>query len=335
MPLPCEVAAYLQWAKLARSWRPEGVAWVAKKVLFINMDETSMKLNHGRGKGLLVSKRSLPPGKVRGKEVMSQSDGKACVSFLAFLTHDSSIQPLLPQIVLGNEKLLTLALVASLLPLKPSSFHVWRQKSGWNSHATMVKVLTLLRKCLKPVLWTHDVVLVLDVHRSHFDTSISSLASRYGIKLLYVPGKLTGWLQPADIACFWKLKSWLKRRWLELRSESPDGTVSHKDWLAAFFEVARQVLCGTRWQPAFKAVGLLDERCLSVRVLKQVGWETTPPIPSEPLSVDQLKAIFPKRAVVSRPSLFSWCLPKAKAKGKAKAKAKAMAGGVGHVPMLD
>ncbi len=34
-----------------------------EKVLFIITDETSMKLNRGRGKGLLMSRKSLSPGK--------------------------------------------------------------------------------------------------------------------------------------------------------------------------------------------------------------------------------------------------------------------------------
>ena len=71
----CQVEAFLHWAKLARSWKPEGTVRVLKTVLFINMDETSMKLNHGRSKGLLTSRR--PSSYQLG---CPQSDSLACVA---------------------------------------------------------------------------------------------------------------------------------------------------------------------------------------------------------------------------------------------------------------
>lgn len=304
-----KVLSFLQWAKIARSHGD-------KIPLFVNMDETSMKLNFGKQKGLLVRKHALPPGKKHRKEQVSSSDSKANVSFLAFLTHDTEIQPKLPQVILGNKRKLTLKIMKELALHQPANFRVWREESSWNNHCIMRKLISLLATCLKDYKATHQIILVLDVASCHRHTSIYALASRLGVRLLFVPSKLTYLLQPADTHLFSKLKASLRKRWRELLVESEAGTVSYEVWLSAFFGVARQILNSTRWQPAFHAAGLLDEQRLSHRVMQEAGWEVLPAIPVEILSDSQVKTVFPKKSVVRKASLFSWCLPKATAKAK-------------------
>ena len=82
---------------------------------------------------------------------------------------------------------------------------------------------------------------------------------------------------------------------------------------------------GTKWKPAFQAVGLLDETKLSPRILGQLGWQAPKLIADMVPSDDQLKSIFPRRSRINRASLFRWFWPNPKAKAKAKAKPKALA----------
>lgn len=309
---PSKVRAYLQWARVARSGE--------KIPLFVNMDETSMKLHFGRAKGLMVTKQSLPLGKQRRKEQVSSSDGKANLSFLTFLTHDASIQPKLPQILLGNKHVLTLSMVHVLHTKKPANFHLWREESSWNSHKLMRRAMTLLMRSLEEYTDSHQVVLVMDVARSHFHYSITAHANRLGLRLLYVPAKLTWLLQPADTHCFRRLKAKLRQRWLELATESETGKITHTEWVLAVFEVANGVLCGVRWLPAFKGAGLLGEFGLSAKVLEQLGWESPQSVPSASLSQEQLKCVFPRRSKVNRDTLFKWALTPGTPKAKPKAK---------------
>ena len=109
---------------------------------------------------------------------------------------------------------------------------------------------------------------------------------------------------------------------MELRVASESGVVSHAAWLIAVFDIIKKLFCGTKWFPAFKA--LLDETAgFSAKVQKELGWKGPHPIPSEALSEEQVKSIFPQKAKISRASLLKWCLPEPKAKPKATAKAKA------------
>ena len=294
------------------------------------MDETCMKLNHGRNRGLMISKQTLPPRKKRKKEQISSSEAKCCVSFLAFLTHDSTVQPKLPQVVLSNKKAVSLGMLHTLLASKPHSIRIWRENSGWTNHQVFRRLMTLLMQCLSEYVSTHQVVLVVDVAKAHFHSSIFAHANRLGLRLVYVPAKLTWLLQPADTHCFSRLKAQLRKRWLELRVDSEDGKVSATQWLLAVFEVVQKVLCGTKWLPAFKAVGLLDESTLSARILEQLGWASYESMPDTPLTSEQLRSIFPRRCrvpVASRTSLFKWALLEAAPKGTPKAKAPAMSSG--------
>lgn len=305
----------MQWAKVARSGD--------KIPLVVNMDETSMRLHFGRSKGLMISKQTLPPGKRHRKEQVTSSEGKANLSFLAFLTHDPSIQPKLPQILLGNKHVLLLSMVHSLLPKKPANFYLWREESSWNSHRIMRRAMSCLMECLKEYSATHQVILVLDVARAHFHHTVTAHANRLGLRLVYVPAKLTWLLQPADTHCFRRLKAKLRQRWLELAAESETGRISHTQWVLAVFEVANQVLCSVRWLPAFKAAGLLGEFGLSARVLGQLGWESPQSIQGAALTQEQLRFVFPRRSRVNRDTLFKWALTPATPKVVPKAKAAA------------
>lgn len=301
------------------------------------MDETCMKLNYGRNKGLMISKQTLPPGRTLKKEQISSSEAKSCVSFLAFLTHDSTIQPKLPQVVLSNKRTITLGMLGLLHAGKPDNIRIWVEDSGWTNHKVFRRLMTLLMQSLSEYTDTHQVILVVDVAKSHYHRTIFAYANRLGLRLVYVPAKLTWLLQPADTHCFSRFKAKLRKRWLELRVESEDGKISPTQWLLAVFEVAQKVLCGIKWLPAFKAVGLLDEGALSARIMEQVGWERPESMPCVPLSQEQLRSIFPRRSkvpAVSRSSLFKWVLPAAAAAAAPKAKPKAKASALPPAPDL-
>lgn len=313
----CEVKSWLQWAKSCR--RVDS----GKEPLFVNMDETSVCLNYGKGRGFIVSKRALAPGKSHRKEQISSSDAKARVSLLTFLTHKTHIQPKLPQIILGNKHQLSVSMLKQLQPHTPKQFYVWREESSWVNHAVVRRVLSLLSQCLQEFKDTHQIIFVLDCAKCHIHPTVFQLASRLQIKLLFVPAKLTSLLQPADTHCFSKLKRKLKQKWLQLRVESSTGEVSHLEWFMSMLGTVSQLLCSTKWESAFLSAGLLDETKLSCRVCQQLGWTSPVVLPADILSDDQLRKVLPKRSRLHKHSLFSWAMPKAT--GKAMPKAKALA----------
>jgi hypothetical protein len=283
--------------------------------LYINMDETSVAFHFGRQRGFVVRKRSLPTGKTHKKEHVA--DAKLNMSFLAFMTHDEDIQKKLPQVFIGNKHQIPAKSLGHITPHLPANFYLWREDSAWNCHASMRRAMCLLAKHLEEYASTHQIILVLDVARCHFDSSIFTLATRKGIRLLYVPAKLTWLLQPADTHAFSRLKQRLRKAWLGLCVESTTGKVERTQWLRQLFSVAHKLFTEVQWTSAFESNGLLDELKVSQRILKQLGWETPEAASSLILTPAQLSVVFPRRAKVNRDAIFRWALPSATAKAKA------------------
>jgi hypothetical protein len=190
-----QARAYFQWANYASSqkWRErfqdkECLSGPSKPSLYINMDETSLAYAFPQQRGTVVVTTYLPRGrKLRGQSTSVQ-DQRGHVTYMCFVANDSLAQARLPQILIGNEHFFTVSGLQKLcLSGKvPANIHLWRMKSAWNSHEKMRRALCILRNCLGQYMETHNVVLVLDVHGSHVHRSISLLARRLGIELVYV-----------------------------------------------------------------------------------------------------------------------------------------------------
>ena len=72
---------------------------------------------------------------------------------LACVADDPSIQPKLPQVLLGNEHQLTLETMRSIADDLPRSIMVWRQKTSWNSKVKSSQNIhhhTQIAACLAP-----------------------------------------------------------------------------------------------------------------------------------------------------------------------------------------
>ncbi|CAE8614454.1 unnamed protein product [Polarella glacialis] len=207
---------YFCWANYVRSCVPVG-----KRTLMINMDETA----------LAYSWAGLPNGRSLRTEQASRNDMRRNVTHLAFICDDSSIQPLLPQILLGNHSKFTIRLLNSVAGQLPPNLHLWRQDSSWNSHSTMRKALGILRRALQPIASTHSIILILDMARVHMHHTIYQHAKQCGTRLLYVPARLTWLLQPCDTHLFARFKNELRRRWHEERCQSESGIISSAGWL--------------------------------------------------------------------------------------------------------
>ena len=133
------------------------------------MDETAL-VRHVTGLRGTVVKVSAP--KQAAIERASLADRRSYISYLACITHDAAVQALLPQVLLGNEHQFTLALLRSVSSQLGPNIQLWRQKSAWNSHQTMRRWLTTLKKALGSLVESRTVVVLVDVHPSHIHNTI-------------------------------------------------------------------------------------------------------------------------------------------------------------------
>jgi hypothetical protein len=119
----------------------------------------------------------------------------------------------------------------------PNIVLLWK-KSAWNCHETMREILSLLAKALKSVMKERSVILILDVHSSHIDTTIFAHARRLGVRLVYIPASLTFLLQPCDTHVFAALKQLLRKMWQDRMSQNA-SRVDVKEWLSMIFRGVR------------------------------------------------------------------------------------------------
>ena len=94
--------------------------------------------------------------------------------------------------------MLTLDIMHRLQAAKPKNFQIWREDSSWSCHDIMRRLMGLIVKCLEECMHSHQMILVMDVAKAHFHRSIFAHASRLGLRLVYVPAKITWLVQPAD-----------------------------------------------------------------------------------------------------------------------------------------
>ena len=266
---------------------------MGRRPLILNMDETSVVRHVSGLRGTIVRQRSRGQD---AKDHASLGERRSYVSFLACVTHDMSVQAKLPQVLLGNEHQFTREVLRSTaLSSLPPSVALWRQKSAWNSHATMRKWLTLLAKSLRDLVHERYVIVLLDVHPSHFDSTIFQHARRCGLRLIDVPAKMTAFLQPCDTHVFAKFKFAYRKAWQEEKSRAPGGHVSTVCWLQLVCGVVQKIVSQGNWQKAFLATGILEsQQQMSSQLLSDLGFHAAAAAPSGAPSEQAAACIFPR-----------------------------------------
>ena len=268
------------------------------------MDETAL-VRHPTGIRGYVAKFSASQQKAVDRATLG--DRRTCMSYFACVTHDAGVQGQLPQVVLGNERQVSKALLDTIAGKLPANMVCWRLKSSWNSHETMRKWLSLLAKSLGNLVRDRTVILLVDVNPSHIHQSIFVHARRCGIRLVYVPAKLTAYLQPCDTHVFAKFKRSFRDIWRERRSNLPGGVVTDLCWLEIVFEAIQTALATASWRGAFLSTGILEQqRRVSNRLRGAFGFARGVEFGDNPLTAEEASAIFPKRSKADHLSYVLW-----------------------------
>ena len=269
-----------------------------KKVLRVNMDETSVAAFHGHESGNIAhwGKRGLD------SEPITWADRKkrrTAFTHAAFICDDSSIQPLLPQLLLANSSVLTNAQLQAILQECPRNCFVKREKSAWMTIDIMKILLVCLLEMLSPYKDSHQIILFLDAHRSHISRPVAELCARKGIFLVIIPARLTFLLQPADTHLFARYKRTLKRRYHELANASEDGSVNTVLLFRCIFSTIRTVMQGLSWRGAFAADGYEEDMgAVSSYIMRHLCYTTVPEIVDTPPDREVLAHCFPRHSTI-------------------------------------
>lgn len=265
-----------------------------KPALLVNLDETSLAHSYPKQKGMVVTKKKLQAlGFGAARDRINTQQLRGCVSLAALICNVAHLQPLLPQVMMMNEKQLTLKLQSQFRVL-PGNIQLWRQKSAWNSSASMMRIITELKKALKGHMRSYSVVLVMDCASLHLTKEVLLHARRNQITVLVIPAKLTWLVQPADSHCFAAFKQTLKRQWLRARF-SKGFALDDSDWIKVLIKSV-EYLHSKPWAQSFVDNGILHStwREASNRVMKRLLLPSTFVSDDKP-SEEQIRSLLPKR----------------------------------------
>jgi len=123
-------------------------------------------------------------------------------TLLASIASRIDVQNVLPQILLpkvhGRKKKWN---SVSNMETKPDNVDIIMGSNGWMDMKMLKQCLEKLRTAMVP-LEVNKVVLVMDCHPSHYAWKTLALLRRWKWKILLIPSKLTGVLQPLDVSVF-------------------------------------------------------------------------------------------------------------------------------------
>jgi len=279
---------------------PEG-----KAPLRINMDETSLCLFQGGGKGNVITRKRRAPAAGGPAQKASRALRRTCLTHIAFVCDRPELQPLLPQVIIGNCKTFLLRDWPALLGASPGNVYLLRQKSAWNNRDTCCRVVRMLAEVLRPHLGQFQPVLTMDCCKVHLHRSIVMTCNAVGVWLVVVPAKLTWLLQPCDTHAFQPFKLALRASYQARRAGHAAGELGINEFLECVYEAIRTVLQGRRWGPAFDADGFGGRQAaVSTRVLRQMGLDHLPAVPSTEPSAGQIAACMPRRSRVPAASFL-------------------------------
>lgn len=310
---------------VVRNHTPEAVAawqwnnfWEAridatKRVVHINMDETSVKLFSGDSKGAVAV---LPGEKM--KEALGRAEQRAslrvrrsAISHVAFVCDDAEIQRLLPQVIIGNEKVLPRWVVDAVSGAsRLDNIFILRQKSSWVNQKVLVNIVNLLAASLKDKMSSHAFILSMDGAPSHTAPGVPRACARGGFRLVYIPACMTSLMQPCDTHVFARYKGFLRKRLEQHRLESATGSTTTQQVVETMCEGIREVLEGRSWVRAFQHTGLREQqRHVGSSFLRKLQWTEAPSVSSELPSLQQLQAVYRAGATIPVMALFQLCLP--------------------------
>ena len=299
-----EAVGTWQWCNFLESLAPAG-----KQIVRINLDETCVRLCTEATKGAVaVGRNRSRKEALVGEHKASLSARRMAVTLVASVCDDTEIQALLPQVILGNQRVMSKAEAHRMNAEPDASVYCVRQKSSWLNKEVLSKLVHLMGVALKPWQQSRYFVLCMDACPCHCCVEVVRACNKAGLHVCYVAASMTSVLQPCDTHVFARLKRFLRAGVERLRLQSETGETQTYDVLRLIGEAVRCVLNKNDWKEAFAQTGLRDvQRGVSKSTLRKLEWTEVPQIGSGLPSLAQLQQIYPGNFMIPLANIFQLC----------------------------
>ena len=263
-----------------------------KRPLRINFDETSVCLFQGHGAGnIFIAKRSRPTQNV------SRGARRACLTHVAFACDDPTIQPLMPQIIIANERTIPKRQITAIRRSLRRNILVIRAKSAWVNGSVCAQIVRLLLEALAPRMHEFQPILSFDANRAHCGLPVLRALIAAKMWPLLVPASTTRHVQVLDTHGFAAYKLCLQRKYQAKRIQTTDGVVGVAELVDAIQETIKDTLDSKIWSTAFDYNGFgLRQAGVSPKLLATLGVVEPVAIPADRPSDEQVLSCFPRGA---------------------------------------
>ncbi len=265
------------------------------------MDETMVPLYPGSGKGTVMGAARDSNRAVHGSRFpASRKQLRGYISHLATVCDNATLQPHMPQFLIGGARLLLRRDFQEYIPRTSGNIFIVRQQSAWVSHECMVVYIRTLSGCLQQYAKEFQPVLLMDTSNVHTHKAVLEACRHRGIWPCFVPAGLTWLLQPLDTHVFARYKRFLQRRYAEEAARRQNPRLSTVDILDLACQGTRVILQGHRWADAFDRTGFgARQRKLGDRASRVVS-EDKIELPPQDMPLHRiLEAVMPKGRVLS------------------------------------
>ena len=191
-----------QWFHFLQGQAPAG-----RPVLRLNLDETSVRFWYEPRKGLRRDAGDKPrKGFARQA---SRAQLRKAFTHVAIICDDTTLQPYLPQVLLVNERTVSVELSRRWTALRGCNAKLWRGKSAWINEKVFAKILRELGMVLRERAGGRQAVLLMDAHKVHYSKGALAACRDYDIWPVVIPARMTSMLQPLDTHVFSRFKMFL------------------------------------------------------------------------------------------------------------------------------
>ena len=254
-----------------------------RRPLLLNLDETSICYGQAKCIGLVAKK---------AKATYSRQLLRVCLTLVATVCGDASLQAGLPQFILSNGRWITSAVVASAAAAKLTCAETLVRKTARNTHEVTVHIVHKIGAVLAKHP-QYQPILYMDTAGCHLHPAVLRVADEVNLKVLPVPAGATHVLQPCDAHLFAGLKRCVREEYRTLRSLSAE--VLPEAFLRMLYMLCRKYLRGRRWAGAFQAVGFAQGSHTLTRELRKLFPHGKPDVGQDRLGKGELATLLPRR----------------------------------------
>ena len=228
---------------------------------------------------------------------------RSVITLIAFVCDCDEIQKILPQVIVGNRKLLP-RWVAALHKQRGDSVYVLSRHSGWNDAKLMCELFKMLGTLLAPFQDTCLFVMIVDAHGAHIAPCVFEAACRAGIFLMVLPASMTHILQPLDTHVFETLKILLWKAVQAIALESSSGEFDIEKFMSTACDTIAEAMSHANPR-AFASCGFSEkQQGVSHRVLHALEWDAVPEVGADLPTLHELQLLWPQGKEIPIMSVF-------------------------------